>query len=173
MAYIYHASIRSSNVWQAKFLAQKYHNQTFSFNYFNPTLASTPARMWAEFHEGDWHNYWTYIGVMEITRSGIADAEEADRATQFDNVIYGMLRNEPYFDFAITGVEPAEFRNYEELAEDFKDKTILKFNGLVVRTAIFSDFIGLDVPIPTEFQPFSKTHLWIPKEPVKYMEGGN
>lgn len=166
MAYWYYASIRCGNKYQAKFLAEKYHGQTFTFNVPN-TLMAVPARMRGESKPDadDPNGHWAEIGVLEITDNGIGTPDEADQANQFDNVMYGMLRNESFFDYAVIGVETGEFRTLDELRKDFADGSVVKLHGLVVRTALLKEFIGENALIPPEFVPFSPTHHWIPKRP--------
>lgn len=170
MAYWYYASIRTSNPYQAGFLAEKYHGQTFTFN-VPGTLAVLPARIRAEAkppQKDDPGSHWTEAGVLEITDCGIADQEEADKADQFDNVIYGMLRNDSFFDYAIVGVETGEFRSLTELRNDFNDGTVTKLDGLVIKTTLLREFIGAEAIIPPEFQVFSPTHHWLPKKPNRH-----
>jgi hypothetical protein len=143
----------------AKYLARKYAGQTF-------TLSGVGL------HDGPVCKFATEIGEpvdrvsiwpSNITQSGIATDTEAKHANEFCNVMYGMLRNEPYFDFAITGVEVFDFM------EEIDDlKTLLKSNkhemydGLVVSYKLLDKWLGSHHEC---FEKFSATHAWIPKRP--------
>lgn len=163
MGFFYLASVHSENVHQAQHLANKYHGQTFCFNAPNGIMDVEPSRMTANSHrEGE--EWWTDIWCMDVTDSGLADAEECRHANEFANIIYGFLRNEPFFDYAIAGVEVGQFRNLAEFIEMFQDmEFVAKFDGLVIRRT-FAEKHNLNV---AGFVEFSPTHVWIPKLPEK------
>jgi len=154
MGWFYGAAIYTKNTWGAQSLVGKYAGQTFVFN--NTEVCR--LRAYEQFIQD---GYWVNIYPKEVTRSGIANEEEAKKANEFCNVMYGMLRNDVNFDYAICGVEVDEFRTLEELIADFRDGSVMKLDGLVVSHELFKE-----VPVIywNGWEAFSPTHWWLPKK---------
>lgn len=153
MGWFYCAAIHVKTKWAAYNLVDKYAGQTFVFN------DGDIGRFKAAHNEvdGEW---WVNVYVKEITSSGIANEEEAKKANQFCNIMYGMLKNDAHFDYAICGVEVDEFRTLKELRDDFFDGSFANLDGLVVSTELYES-------IPSAYwkqlEDFSPTHKWVPK----------
>jgi hypothetical protein len=143
-------------------LVHKYAGQCFAFNDDGGGIHDCHMcrlRASAEEVDGEW---WCHILPEGVTCSGIANVIEAERANQFCNVMYGMLRNDAHFDFAIAAVECSEFRSMKEMKEELEEMKTQDSNldGLVVNKGLLKLH-----EVEHKFEPFSKTHMWIPKKP--------
>ena len=117
MAFGYLMAVRCRNEWVASALVDKYAGQTFTFAGAHEMWGGDVCKFAAaaKLADGEW---WTEIAPRCVTSTGISSEQEASRANQFCNVMYGMLRNEKFFDFAIAGVECGEFRTLQDLKHD-------------------------------------------------------
>lgn len=169
MAWWYYASLRVQNQFQAEHLSLKYHGQPFTFNRGDGAIGCVPARIVASHNQRlDNGEHWATIGCYDITDSGICDEDEARKANEFDNILYGMLRNEKWFDFGMLTVEPGEFRSADELVGEFRDGSVEKLHGIMVSTAFLEEHkLENELKNFKCFEQFSGTHLWIPKRPEK------
>lgn len=162
MAFIYEMAIRCPNQWVSQALAEKYTGQTVVFN--------GSAGMWpgpiCRFRAGASHvdgEHWVSISPTCVTESGLAGGEEeCKRANEFCNVIYGMLKNDAYFDYALPGVETSQFATLAELLEEqLKPEDFPLYDGLVLR----KDLVNCTTGEALGFKEFSDSHMWLPKKP--------
>jgi hypothetical protein len=162
MAYVYMMAVRCRNEWVAKALADKYAGQTFTFAGAYDMWGGDVCKFGAiaQLADGEW---WVEIVPRGVTSSAISSGQEASRANQFCNVMYGMLRNEKFFDYAIAGVEPGEFRTLQALKEDLASGSARVLDGLVVSKELLAEHGN-----PEYFADFSETHKWIPKKPEQW-----
>ncbi|MCP4679264.1 MAG: hypothetical protein GY854_28005 [Deltaproteobacteria bacterium] len=165
MGFFYMMEVHCRNTWIATALAEKYAGQTFTFSGAHDMWGGDVCkfRTGGGQFDGEW---WASISPSGVTTSGIGSEQEASRANQFCNVMYGMLRNEKFFNFALADVECEAFRTLEELKEDLVAGYAQEhFDGLVVSKDLLAE-----VGNPDGFQDFSETHMWIPKEPERYSD---
>ncbi len=177
MGWFYMASVRCKNKWVANAIESRYAGQTFVFVDDKGWQDQIVCRLGTSINvpSDDEGGVWADIAPSHITDNGLSSQEECDHANQFCNVMYGMLRNEKHFDYAIAGVEVQGFRTLKELREElaeWPDKTsplfghgilnwiISQLDGLVVSKEILDDF----PEAAKQFQEFSPTHMWIPKK---------
>jgi hypothetical protein len=165
MGYFYMTSIRCKNKYIASALESKYQGQGMVFNpvHDGQIVLSGWGGDYCRFligHSEKEGENWVTISPTNITGSGITDPDEARKANEYCNVIYGMLKNDPYFDYAVSGVECEYFRTLKDLIEEIKSGFAQNFDGLIVSNTILEECGN-----PDYFQPFSKTHKWIPKKP--------
>jgi hypothetical protein len=162
MAWIYLMAIRCPNEGVARALEGKYAGQTFTFAGAHDMWGGDVCKfaVSAKVVEGEW---WVDVVPHGVTSTGISNEEEASRANQFCNVMYGMLRNERFFDYALAAVECGEFRTLEDLKRDLDSGGARVFDGLVVSRRILAEHDNLDYLVE-----FSETHRWIPKRPEQY-----
>jgi hypothetical protein len=162
MAWIFHLTARFPNTHCAHAFAGKYAGQVFVFAPLGNVLRFDEVCRFhagAEKHDGE---DWADICPTVITDSGIANDEEAWKADQFCNVMYGMLKNDRYFDYALIDVECAQFRTMEDLTKELKEETLeflSRFDGLVISNKLYEETGKREC-----FQPFSRTHVWVPKK---------
>lgn len=141
----------------ARYLVSKYAGQTFTLSGFGSQLPV--CKFLAEIMSAS----RVSIFPGSITESGIATDTEANHANEFCNVMYGMLKNEPNFDFAITGVEVFDFmEEIEDLKKLLKSGEHEMYDGLVVSYKLLDQWLGSHHKC---FEKFSATHAWIPKKP--------
>src|SRR5262245_52877331 len=117
MALGYMMAVRCRDKMVAYALADKYAGQTFTFSGAHDMWGGDVCKFaaGAKLADGEW---WVLIVPHGVTSTGISSGQEASRASQFCNVMYGMLRNEKFFDYAVAGVECGEFRTLQELNQD-------------------------------------------------------
>jgi hypothetical protein len=187
MALIYHLAAHCKNQHIAQHMVHKYAGQTFVFNSDKGTLYNGDVcRFSARTTEPSVKEWWCEIIPSGVTNSGIANEQEAKRADEFANVMYGMLKNEPYFGYAIIGVEVGEFRDLAEMVKDLKDSAawhsgrergetlwlpeghpgydpVAKMDGLVVSNSLVQEHGGQWNSLNSVFLPFSGTHKWLSK----------
>ena len=158
MAYWYMTSIRCVDKIAALAFVAKYDGQTMLFEEGKP-FDGEVCNFSAERSLGADGGYW--VNVLPHTVADIAplNDEECERANQYNDVIYGMLRNDRDFLYAISGVECGEFRNLEDMKRNLinNDPVLNHMHGLIVSI----DMLGSS-PLAL-FRPFSDTHLWIPQ----------
>jgi hypothetical protein len=150
MAWLYGVSICTSTEWAARSLVDKYQGQIIVFN--DRSLGRFGCSV---VKESD--GWYCDIVIREVTESGLAGDGECQKANEFCNIFYGMLRNDEYFDFALLGCEVFQSRTMKELEEDFLDKFVMNLDGLVVSKALWDGRYSV-------FIEFSKSHVWIPKK---------
>lgn len=150
MAWLYGATIRTPTEWAARNLVSKYQGQIIVFNDRSLGRFGCSAVETSD----DWY---CDIVCREVTESGLAGPGECQKANEFCNIMYGMLRNDEHFDFALLGCEVFQTRTMKELEEEFLDKFVVNLDGLVVSRALWDG--RYDV-----FVEFSKSHMWIPKK---------
>src|ERR1051325_2880625 len=104
MGYFYLMSIRCRDEWGARALADIYAGQTFTFLGQHDMYGGDVCKFGAVagLVDGEW---WVGIGPSSVTSSGISSEQEASRANQFCNVMYGMLQNDNFFYIEMAGGE--------------------------------------------------------------------
>jgi len=175
MALLYLASLYTRNQAQASHFIDKYDGQTFNFNHPTPgvigggvvgkmTVEAVPTGKLVETDSDDAVGFWVNIYCKQVTSRGLANEVEVRRANEFANVLYGMLRNDPYFVYGRVGVEVGEFYPPDELRETLLSGEAADLDGLVVGKRFLDGMRFLDDrPSPPGFVEFSDTHLWVPK----------
>lgn len=172
MAWIYHFTAHFQNKILAQMMQKKYQGQTFVFGDISNCLGGGEVCRFYPWIIEDNENIWLHIVPSGVTDSGISNEKEAKRADEFSNVMYGMLKNETAFDYAIIGVEVGEFTDHQHLKEDLKEPIkCFDFNGLVISDNLLHEFFPLEYDYSvlvrffnSPFKSFSSTHKWIPKK---------
>jgi hypothetical protein len=102
--------------------------------------------------------YWVFVFTNEL-KSGAATKELAEKLSEAGRSLLQRLRSAPPFRFAVTGVEPLEAINGEQLSEALKNPDTLRrhYAGLVVSEELIPKDVGTDI-----FEPFAPGYLWIP-----------
>lgn len=162
MAYIFMMALHCATESSARGIANRYSGQTFVFTDPRYVWSEDVCRFSTDVREAE-EEWWTEITPSGITVSGISSHLEAERATQFCNVMYGMLRNERFFDYGMAGVECSEFRTRTELCDALAVGSVRRLDGLVVSKELLGAFSNAKY-----FVEFSGTHSWIPKTAVRY-----
>ena len=171
MALWYNFVIKANNQWCAHYFAEKYNGLILPFSpidhsleikeYFRVKAFSKNLEQDEPLRKDEW---WAGIASGELSRSGIASLEEAGKVDQFDNFVYGMLRNERHFEYVLSGVEVPKFSK-EDLKAMLQTGNCNGLEGLVVSKELYPELGQL--PIFTEF---NQTHLWIAKPFNFYMK---
>jgi hypothetical protein len=105
--------------------------------------------------KGGW---FVTVCPSEVTGSGISDVTEAQRADEFANVFYGLLKNVSSYRFAAVGVEVAGIRSYEDVVKELGEKHNF-WPGMVISEELWKGGGSPDL-----FVPFHKGYRWRPFE---------
>ncbi len=177
MALLYYASLFTRGQAQASHFIDKYDGQTLTFNHPTPGVIGggvvgkmaveiIPTGKLVETDSDDAVGFWANIHCKQVTSRGLVNEVEMRRANEFANVLYGMLRNDPYFVYGRVGVEVGEFYPPDEMREVLLSGEAADLDGLVVGKRFLDGMRFLDDrPSPPGFVEFSDTHLWVPKRP--------